>query len=451
MKRRWLMPLYLSASLFAVGSARADVLTASQILQQFDAVVFGNFSSSADVEGRTVIGGNISGNGSFYVNPGSEAASSFTALSVYGASNGGGQINIDNAGGVAVAGLNNAGLSLNGGNSVFVGAGNSGNISVSGGVATVAIAGANSGAINVNGGGAVTINGANSGNGVSVSGGTATIGINGNNTATVTANAGGTISINGTSGNINGTSATNVYLPNSGDKTGNINNAHVQYGPVSVSPPTNPLPDFGATLQTPLTGLSSQLDGQAANSTISSANGTVTFNATPNASGQAVFDIPASVLTAGNTNIVLNGGTATTIIINVAAPCVGTVCAINVPSSTNFNSLLASYGLDTLWNFYNATTLTLGGQFVGTVLAPDAAVSNSNQIDGDLIASSFSGSGELHNYAFGGDLTFGSPSENAPAVIAEPSSIALVGVGLVGLVVIVRRRRDGRRIATVVL
>lgn len=448
MKRQWQMPLYLAASLFAVGSARAQALTASQILQQFNAVVFGNFSSSADVEGRAVIGGDIIGSGSFYLNPGAEAASDFAALSVSGASNGGGQFNIDNGGGVAVAGLNNATLSLNGGNSVFVGAGNSGNISVTGGVATVAIAGANSGTVNVNGGGAVTINGANSGNGVSVSGGTATIGINGNNSATVTANGGGTVSINGTSGNINGSGNTNVFLPNSADQTGNINNATVQYGPVSVTPPTNPLPNFGTTLQTPLTDLSSQLNGQAANSSISSTNGTVTFNATPNASGQAVFDIPASVLTAGNTNIVLNGGTATTIIINVAASCVGTVCAISVPSSTNFNSLLANYALDTLWNFYNATTLTLGGQFIGTVLAPDAAVSNSTTIDGDLIASSFSGSGELHNYAFSGDLTFGSLSGSAQSVIAEPSSIALLGVGLAGL--LVRRRRHPRR-ATVAL
>ena len=307
---------------------------------------------------------------------------------------------------------------------------------------------ANSGTISSrHGGGAITINGANSGNGVSVSGGAAAIGINGNNSATVTANGGGTISINGTSGNINGTGTTSVYLPNSGDRTGNINNASVHYGTVSVTPPTDPLPNFGATLQTPLTGLSSQLNGQAANSTISSTNGTVTFHATPNLSGQAVFDIPASVLTAGNTNIVLNGGSATTIVINVAASCVGGVCAINVPSSTNFNSLLASYALDTLWNFYNATTLTLGGQFIGTVLAPNAAVSNANQIDGDLIAASFSGSGELHNYAFGGDLNFVSVNGDSPVVVAEPSGIALLGVGLVALLV----RRRGARPGTVAL
>jgi choice-of-anchor A domain-containing protein len=436
-KRRWQMPLLLAASVLAIGSARAQALTASQILDQFNAVVFGNFSSSADVDGRTVIGGNLTGAGTFYSSPASEAASTFAALSVYGASSGGGQLNIGSGGGVTVAGLNNATLSLNGGNSVFIGGANSGNISVTGAAAAIGIGGSNSGTINVSHGGAITIGGPNSGNGITVNGGTATIGINANNTAQITANGGGTIKINGTSGTISGSGTTNVYLPKRADKTGTIQDTTTHYGTVSVSAPTNPLPNFASTVQAPLTTLSTQLEGLTGNSTVSSANGTTTFNAKPNASGQAIFNISASVLTAGNTNIVLDANAATTIIINVTAPCVNTTCAIILPSSTNFGS--TTYAIDTLWNFYNATTLTLGSEFVGTVLAPGAAVSNGSPIDGDLVAASFSGTGELHNYAFAGNLNLGYADQ-----VPEPSTIALFSVGLIGLIAATRRRNTHR-------
>ncbi len=388
MARRWYILLCLGACIFAAGSARAQTLTATQILQQFNAVVFGNFSSTADVEGRTVVGGNLTNGATFYVNPGAEAASTFAALSVYGASNGGGSINLDNGGGITVAGLNNATLSLNGGSSVFIGGANSGNITSNGGAAT--------------------------------------IGINSNNTASINANGGGNIHINGNSGTIsgNGASTTTVELPSAAARTGTIQNATVNYGPVNL---TNPLPAFTSTFKTPLTTLSTQLEGHAANSTASSAGGTVTFNAAPNAAGQAVFDISASVLTAGNENVKFNANGATTIVVNVS--CGGTNCSIVLPTSTDFLNPTTD-AAELLWNFYNAGTLNFGSEFGGTVLAPDASVANSNPIDGDLIANVFSGGGELHNYPFTGNLTF---------AIAEPAGIALFSFGLAGLLAVRRR------------
>ena len=88
---------------------------------------------------------------------------------------------------------------------------------------------------------------------------------------------------------------------------------------------------------------------------------------------------------------------------------------------------------ETLWNFYNASTLNFGAEFGGSVLAPDAAVDNSSPIDGDLIANSFTGSAELHNYPFTGNLTFAVP---------EPGSFWLLLVGIAGL--IVARPRAGK-------
>jgi hypothetical protein len=67
------------------GLAAATTLTDSQIFSQFNAVIFDNFSANSEVEGRTVVGGNVTSGTNFTIKSGLNA-SSFGALSVYRAS-----------------------------------------------------------------------------------------------------------------------------------------------------------------------------------------------------------------------------------------------------------------------------------------------------------------------------------------------------------------------------
>ncbi|MGI4841795.1 MAG: collagen-binding domain-containing protein [Janthinobacterium lividum] len=97
--------------------ANAGPLSASEMLQQFNVVVSGNLNSTSHVDGRTYVGGNVSG-GDYVQHPGRTAPSRYAGLTVGG--NTGGNVKVNGLG--AVVGGNASGLTVNAGESHVGGA-----------------------------------------------------------------------------------------------------------------------------------------------------------------------------------------------------------------------------------------------------------------------------------------------------------------------------------------
>ena len=312
--------LLITGFLLLSGGAQASALSAADILADFNIVTLGNLTSTSEVEGRTLVEGNLSGSSSTYFTRGNQISpvSGIAALTVGGNVQQSGYINVNNSGTLAVGGS----------------------------------------AVNVN--------------------------------------------MNGGTGKV------------AGSYSGNNNGNAIQSG-ASVSIPS---------VASQVSSLSSALMGLTSNSSYTTGSNTLTLNAAPNASGVAVFTIAnaAAVFSAVNqVSINLNG--ATSVIINVGGA-----------SATLAENFLAgsaqSAATKLLWNFYEATALTVSAEFGGTVLAPLANVTTSASIDGTLIANNVTQNGEMHQYAYSGVLPVASSgASGAAAAVPEPAPLTLALAG----------------------
>lgn len=134
--------LALAGICIAPAVAHATPLSAGDVLQQFNLVVFGNSESYSHVDGRSYIGGNLTGRSDYVQHPADTPSSAYAGLTVMGNASG---ANVNGLG--AVIGGSLANSNINSGFGVV--SGNAGSVNFNGGPAYV---GGSTSATNFNGG-----------------------------------------------------------------------------------------------------------------------------------------------------------------------------------------------------------------------------------------------------------------------------------------------------------
>lgn len=197
-----------------------------------------------------------------------------------------------------------------------------------------------------------------------------------------------TVGGNITAGNVNVEAGSIIR---GGSLSGNVN---LNGGPGNTSDA-----DPGTALLVPavaaeLTGVSNFLSTLPANSNVilpSGQPGAARFIASPGQNGVAVFNVPGSIFSNSNIQqieLVRNG--ATSIIVNVT----GT----HITHDRNFVGDWTSLAVrsTTLWNFNQASNITVNNRWDGAFLAPFAAVTNFNNFEGGAYVGSLTQRGEVH-------------------------------------------------------
>jgi len=142
-----------------------------------------------------------------------------------------------------------------------------------------------------------------------------------------------------------------------------------------------------------------------------------------------IFDITAAQLADVNHPLDIVVPPGSTVIINVEGTSLTLGGAIYIngvqPSETS------DAGANILFNFYDASSVSLNAQLTASLLAPFANITGNSSIDGTIIAAAFNDNGEVHNAEFSGDL---------PSSVPEPGSLLLFGTALSGLAFFIARR-----------
>jgi choice-of-anchor A domain-containing protein len=360
-------------------------------MQTTNLIVLGNANLSSDVEGKTYIGGDLSGGGTFAIGNSSKSAKS-SALArtlTVGGNMTANSININNGAGVGTVG----GLD-------------------------VAIGGNSTGTISMN-----------------------------SNSAGGKVEVGGTFNAQNFNPNNNKTATYGVSVSNAQQQDKNFvkQDATLKTGgsadlKAAIAHQTSALIDQMGTL-------SQILGALTPNATLDSSNQNniqFNFSSAANSGSYAVANITASQLASG-TFFLPQYASAKTLIVNVTGKDVnlGANASGSYPSADQTNII---------YNFVDATSINVNTAIYGSILAPNATITGSQQLNGSIVAKVFNYQGEVHLGTFAGSTPFlvttppgggGHPVGGVP----EPASwlTMLLGFGVMGS--IIRRQRRTERLA----
>lgn len=184
--------------------------------------------------------------------------------------------------------------------------------------------------------------------------------------------------------------------------------------------------------------MSSFMDKLAANGTTKVENGGITLLG--NGAKTQVFDLDGIALTSWGqgssttrdgllSNLVLTGiGSDSTVIINYS----GTNASFNdVIFAGGQGGQLEAKRANVLFNFVNAKEVTINTEVFGSILAPKATIFGTGHVEGTIVANRLAGQVEIGYEPFIGAVV---------TPVPEPETYALMGLGLMGLLVVRRRK-----------
>jgi len=150
-----------------------------------------------------------------------------------------------------------------------------------------------------------------------------------------------------------------------------------------------------------------------------------------------VFSLTATQLASSQLDIVVPSGA--TAIINVSGSA-SNPYALNSQININGSQLsnTSDAAAEVLFNFDDATSVSLNAEINGAVLAPFAEITGGSEIDGTVIGAQIDDNGEADNAEFIGYLPW--PSSAAP----EPGSLILFATGLAWIALLLRRKSTAK-------
>ncbi|WP_419814159.1 collagen-binding domain-containing protein [Glacieibacterium sp.] len=389
-------------------------------MSEINLIVLENYKAGADVEGKTYVGGNVTGQASLGIG---NSANHQTAVDSYHST-------------LAVGGNNSAQLNVKhgSGSGDSYGAyivGSSGQLDISEAGAVVRIGGS---ASNIN---------LHAGSRIEIGGSLTNINLGAGTSGSPTINK-----VGGSVTNVNGANNTALYVGGSISGNANANGAsfHSNYGfsnATVTAPVVTSLSGYTAQLTADVKALSVALGALTiANnpSTITYGSQGPTLHAVASSAGFAVFNVNENFFSYGEVKYDF-ANTSMPVIINISSSNMSLHNAVAATYNWNLNPVSganSTHNQQIIWNFTDASTVNLNRAVFGSILAPTATVTNNGPVNGSVVAKIFNQSGEVHLGTYARDIEFISADDS---VVPEPAIWLqlITGFGLTGA--LMRRRQ----------